>query len=179
MRMKNQASHDVDLPSSVPFDINSTVQGGPDILVAPADAMVKSVLEDEKFMNEPMEIRCLETSDPNAPKAVEIAVQTGGITGPMTKDNYGNMIPGVPSRGGKLVQYIFERGKKYTIPRFVFEALAHSKVTTLKQTPHPRDPMTILQTQHHTFFYQFECLRDSNQSTKATAWREKVLADPA
>mgnify|MGYP001569343071 CR=1 FL=1 len=174
-----KASHDVNLPSSVPFSVQAAVQGGPDIVVAPPEAMLKSVIEDEKFMNEPMEIRCLETSDPNAPKAVEIAVQTGGITGPMTKDAHGNLIPGVPSRGGKLMQFVFERGKKYTVPRFVYEALAHSKVTTLKQSPHPHNPMEILQTQHHTFFYQFECLRDSNTSAKATAWREKVLADPA
>lgn len=170
-----KASHDVDLPSSAPFSVGAAVQGGPDILVAPAEAMLKGVFEDEKFMNEPMEIRCLETSDPNAPKAVEIAVQTGGITGPMGP----NGEPGVPSRGGKLLQYVFERGKKYTVPRFVYEALAHSKVTTLKQSPHPHNPMEILQTLHHTFFYQFECLRDSNTSAKATAWREKVLADPA
>lgn len=170
-----KASHDVDLPSSVPFNVGAAIQGGPDIVVVPADTILKSVIEDEKFMHETMEIRCLETSDPNAPKAVEIAVQTGGITGPMGP----NGEPGVPSRGGQLHQYVFERGRKYTVPRFIFEALAHAKLTTLRQTPHPTQPMEILQTQHHTFFYQFECLRDSNQSAKATAWRERVLADPA
>lgn len=178
-RMSKAASHDVNLPAGAPFDIGTAVAGGPDIVVAPPNADIKSIVQDEKFMNELVEIRCLETSDPNAPKAVEITVQTGGITGPMRKDENGNMIPGVPGPGGKKHTYVFQRGLKYTVPRFVYEALAHAKMTTLKQTPHPTQPMEMLQTQTNNFFYQFEMLRDSNTSPKAQAWREKVLSDPA
>ena len=178
-RLSKAASHDVDLKPSMPFDIGTLQGGGPQIEVAPPNVDLKAVIEDEKFMNELMEIRCLETSDHNAPKAVEITVQTGGITGPMTRDEHGNLRPGMPGPGGKKVTYVFERGKKYTVPRFAFEALAHSKVTTLKQIPHPTNPNEMLQTNHNSFFYQFEVLRDSNNSPKAEAWREKVLLDPA
>ena len=178
-KMTKAASHDVTLKPSAPFDLNSAAAGGPEIVVAPPNADFKSITQDAKFMHELVEIRCLETSDPNAPKAVELTVQTGGITGPMKKDEYGNLQPGVAGPGGKRHRYVFERGVKYTVPRFVFEALAHSKVTTLKQIPHPTNPMEMLQTQHNNFFYQFEMLRDSNPSPKAQAWKEKVLSDPA
>lgn len=136
-------------------------------------------MEDEKFMNEPIEIRCLESNNPNDPKAVQISIHCGGITGPMKKDKDGNWKPGVPSPGGKTATYVFERGRKYVVPRFVYEALAHSKQTTTRQMPHPTQPMEMLQTQHHTHSYNFECLRDSNPSPKAQAWRERVLSDPA
>ncbi|MDA8260584.1 MAG: hypothetical protein M0Z99_33955 [Betaproteobacteria bacterium] len=177
--MQKAASHDIDLKPTPAFDVDAARSGGPDIVVPPMGADLKGIVEDTKFMNEPVEIRCLETSDPNAPKAVELTVQTGGITGPMTKDENGNWKPGVAGPGGKRHRYVFQRGKKYTVPRFVFEALAHAKMTTLKQIPHPSDPMQMLQTNTHNFFYQFEMLRDSNSSPKAQAWREKVLQDPA
>lgn len=178
-KMVKAASHDVELKAGMPFDINSAAQGGPDLVVPPPNADLKSILRDEKFMTELVEIQCLETSDQNAPKAVEITVQTGGVTGPMRKDADGNWRPGVPGPGGKKHTYVFQRGKKYTVPRFVYEALAHAKITTLKQIPHPTNPMEMLQTNHNTFFYQFEMLRDPNPSPKAQAWREKVLSDPA
>jgi hypothetical protein len=177
--MSKAASHDVNLPAGAPFDINAAMNGGPDLVVAPPSADMKAIAANAKFMHEMVEIRCLETSDPNAPKAVEISVTTGGITGPMRKDADGNWLPGVPGRGGKRHTYVFERGRKYTVPRFVFEVLAHAKMTTLKQIPHPTNPMEMLQTNHNNFFYQFEMLRDSNQTPAAQAWREKVLADPA
>ncbi len=178
-RMQKAASHDVNLPPSAPFDINSAAAGGPDIVAVPPNADLKSLAQDAKFMHEPVEIRILETSDSSAPKAVEITVHTGGITGPMKRDEHGNLQPGVAGPGGKKHTYVFQRGVKYTVPRFIFEALAHAKMTTLKQVPHPTNPMEMLQTNHHNFFYQFEMLRDSNTSPKAVAWREKVLSDPA
>lgn len=174
-----QASHDVDLKETPPFDLASLSGGGPDIIAIDPGTDIRKLCEDEKFLHELIEIRCLATSDVNAPKAVEITVHTGGITGPMTKDKDGNLQPGVAGRGGKKVTYVFQRDKKYTVPRFIFEALAHAKQTTLSQVPHPTNPNEILQTQRNTFFYQFELLRDSNTSPKAVAWREKVLNDPA
>lgn len=178
-RLQKAASHDVNLQPSAPFSVQEAAAGGPQIEVPPVGADIKSIVQDEKFMNEMVEIRCLETSDENAPKAVEITVQTGGITGPMRRDEDGNLRPGVPGPGGRKHTYVFQRGKKYTVPRFVYEALAHSKVTTLRQVPHPTNPVEMMEQNHHNFFYQFEMLRDSNSSPKAQAWREKVLSDPA
>ena len=176
---KATSSYKTDLPPSDPFTLEEVVQGGPDLVVVPADASIKDILQDEKFMNERLEIRCLETNDPSAQPTVQITVMTGGITGPMKRDKEGHLKPGVPGPGGQKKTYIFERGRKYIVPRFVYEALAHSKQTETRQRPHPTMPMEMLQTQHHTFSYQFECLRDSNPSPKAIAWREKMLSDPA
>lgn len=176
---KVQASDDVNLQASVPFDLNSLVGGGPDILVAPPNMDIRRLCEDEKFMNETIEIRCKASGDPNAPKAVEISVYTGGITGPMgaPTPEFPDGVPGKAGRGGKLVTYVFSMDKKYTVPRFIFEALAHAKMTTLKQTPHPTIPIQMVQQNINSFSYNFDCVNDPNP--KGQAWREKVLQDAA
>ena len=159
--------------------MNSLVQGGPDIVEAPPGADVRKLCEDEKFLNEPIEIVCKASGDPFAPKAVEITVETGGITGPMgpptPESPHGT--PGIAGRGGKRVSYVFAYDRKYTVPRFVFEALAHAKMTSLRQSPHSTKPMEMIQRNVHTYSYNFECVRDANP--KGQAWREKVLRDAA
>ena len=165
-------SYDVKIPAPSPFDMETLTAGGPDILVAPADADIRKIGEDEKFLNEPVVIKCTRIGD-QAPKVVELTVRTGGITGPMGPDGK----PGVPGRGGKRLALTMEYDKPYTVPRFVFEALAHSKQTTLQQRPDPRNPMEMVQFLSNQFSYHVECLRDDNP--KGRAWRETVLADPA
>ncbi|CAB4145029.1 hypothetical protein UFOVP891_46 [uncultured Caudovirales phage] len=174
-----QDSSDVSLGQSSPFDLNSLAQGGPDIVEVPVGKDLSKIVEDEKFLNEPIQIRCKANGNPNAPKAVELSVHTGGVTGPMgdPTPDYPSGKPGVAGSGGKKVNFVFAYDRTYTVPRFVFEALAHSKMTTLRQMPHPTQPMTMLQKQVHEFYYNFECVNDPNP--KGQAWREKVLRDAA
>jgi hypothetical protein len=178
-RLKANASDEVSIPPSSDFDLNSLAQGGPDIVTVPADTDIRKLCEDEAFMNEMIEIVCKASGDPNAPKAVEISVQSGGITGPMGKPTaeHPSGTPGIAGRGGKLTRFVFSMDKKYTVPRFVFEALAHAKTTTLRQAPHPTIPMQMTQRNVHSYSYNFEVTRDPNP--RGQAWREKVLADPA
>jgi len=178
-RIKSAASDEVTLPPSSTFDLNSLVQGGPDIVAVQTDVDIRKLCEDEAFMNEMIDIVCKASGDPNAPKAVEISIQSGGITGKMGKPTaeYPSGVPGVAGRGGKLTRFVFALDKKYTVPRFVFEALAHAKMTSLRQAPHPTIPMMMTQRSVHSYSYAFECTRDPNP--KGQAWREKVLADPA
>ena len=170
-------SYDTRIPIAAPFSMDSLMDGGPDILVAPAEADIRALCEDEKFLHEPIVIKCMKTGE-MSPKVVEITVRTGGITGPARHDKEtGEMKPGVAGRGGKRVIYTMEYDKPYTIPRFVFEALAHSKRTTLHQRQDPRNPMEMIHYHAHEFSYHIECLRDDNP--KGQGWRERVLADPA
>ena len=130
-------------------------------------------------MNELLTIVCRANGDPHAPKAVEIHVDTGGITGPMGAPTaeYPDGVPGKAGRGGKGVNLVFAYDKHYIIPRFIYEVMAHSKTTTLRQMPHPTKPMELVQQNVNTFSYNFECIRDPNP--KGQEWREKVLADRA
>ena len=168
------------IPPSAIFDMNTLVDGGPDIVVAPADADFKKLCEDEKFLNEPIVIRCKATGNNNDPKAVELMVQTGGVTGKMgaPTDEYPDGVPGRAGRGGKLHKYVFAYDRKYTVPRFIFEALANARVTTLRQTPHPTKPMEMLQQNVHTYSYNFECVSDP-AGKKGEMWREQVMARAA
>lgn len=158
---RNQTSYDVQNKPSVPFDMESLADGGPDIEVVHADADFRKVAEDTAFMAEIIEIRLLGTGDPNAPKMVEVGVGTASADG---------------KTGGKNIRMGFERGRIYRVPRTVFEVLAHAKVSTLKQIPDPRNPNELLNVTEHSFFYPFECVNDPNP--KGLAWREKVMNDP-
>ena len=172
-------SGDVQPSASSKFDINSLTQGGPDLVELPAGAEIKKLLDDEAFMHEIIQIRCGSTQDPHAPKAVEIGIDLGGVTGPMgppTAD-YPYGTPGLASRGGKRVTYVFAYDQVYSVPRYVYEALAHAKMTRLVQTPHPTKPMEMMQQMKHSFTYNFECVHDPNP--KGQAWREKVMSDIA
>jgi hypothetical protein len=156
--------------------------GGPDIVEVPPSADLEKLLageEGELFMNEKIDIICRSNADPHAPKAVEIHIDTGGITGPMTAPcpefPYGK--PGVAGRGGRKFHDVIPYDRPVSVPRFVFEVMAHSKTTRLVQTPHPTIPMELMQQQIHTYSYNFECVRDPNP--KGQKWREKVMADRA
>lgn len=158
---RTKTSYDVPQKPSVPFDMDALVQGGPDLEVVQGDKDYQKVAEDAAFMEEMIEIRFLGTGDVNAPKMVEVGVGTSAPDG---------------KSGGKSTRRGFMRGKVYTVPRFMFEVLAHAKVSTLKQVQDPRNPMELLNVVEHSFFYPFECVNDPNP--KGEAWREKVLADP-
>lgn len=172
-------SDDLAPPPSTPFSAQLLTQGGPEIVVPPVGADIRKVVSDEAFLNEMIEIRCKSTGDRNAPKAVEITINTGGVTGPMGKptEQFPDGVPGRPGAGGQRKTYVFALDKTYRVPRFVYEALAHSKMTTLSQMPHPADPMQMMHVNRSTFSYSFECVRDDNP--KGQPWREKVLADAA
>lgn len=170
---RERTSYDAEVKPSVPFDIGSLQQGGPDIVVAPSEADIRKLCEDEAFMNEIIEIRFLESSDPNATKLVELEANTGGITGPMGP----NGEPGLPGRGGRSEKKGFIRGKVYQVKRYWWEIAAHSKVTILAQVPNPYNPIELMQVNRHMFSYPFECIRDDNP--KGRAWRERVWNDPA
>ena len=178
-RVSSQAAHDVSIPPSKKFSVQELAGGGPDIVVVPADAEIRKLCANEKFMNEIIKIRLHATGDINAPKAVELSIQTGGITGAMgpATPEFPNGTPGKAGRGGKTVNYVFEYERVYPVPRFVYEALAHAKTTSLRQTPHPTRPMEMVQQNVHSFFYNFECVADPNP--KGQPWREFVLAQPA
>ena len=156
-----RSSYDVQQKPSTPFNMDALVQGGPEIEVVKGDKDFRKVAEDAAFMEEMIDIRFLGTGDVNAPKMVEVGVGTSSPDG---------------KSGGKNTRKGFVRGKVYTVPRFMFEVLAHAKVTTLKQIQDPHNPMELLNVTEHSFFYPFECVHDANP--KGEAWREKVLADP-
>lgn len=161
-RASTKTSFDVDPQVRQPFNMDDLMQGGPEIEAIPAEADIKSIMETEQFMNEMLVIRFLDSGDPNAPKLIEIGVNTAGHDG---------------RQGGKSTRMGFERGVKYSIPRYMFEAIAHSKRTTLEQVRDPRDPMSIMHVERHAFSYPFECLSDPNP--KGQSWRDKVMSDPA
>ncbi len=175
-----QASYETNVPDTPAFGMDTLIAGGPDIIEAPADIDMRKLAEDEAFMHEGLTIRIMEDNDANSSKAVEISVQTGGITGPMgpKTHEFPEGTPGVGGRGGKLYKYVFERGRTYqNIPRFIFEALAHAKMSTMRQVPHPTRPMEMMSTTSHRYSYNFECMHDPNP--KGQAWRERVLRDHA
>lgn len=176
---QERTTYDVPPQQSPAFDLNTLKSGGPDILVADRDTDLKQLVQDEAFMHEKIEMRFLDSGDPNATKAVEIDVSTGGITGPMgpPTPEHPEGTPGVAGRGGKRTKMVFARGKVYTVPRYVFEACAHAKITTLVQNEDPRNPREMVQTLRHSFNYPFECVYDPNP--KGAAWREMVLRDAA
>ena len=156
-----RTSYDVNPKPSVPFDMDTLVQGGPEIEVVDGDKDFRALAEDAAFMEEMIDIRFLSSGDVNAPKLVEVGVGTSAPDG---------------KTGGKNTRKGFQRNKVYSIPRFMFEVLAHAKITTLRQIENPRNPMEMLQVLEHSFSYPFECVRDPNP--KGEAWREKVLNDP-
>jgi hypothetical protein len=172
-------SANISLPSQPAFDMATLTAGGPEIVVAPPESDIEKIVADEAFLNEQIEIRCEANGDKNAPKAVELTINTGGVTGPMgaPTTEYPDGVPGRAGSGGKRVTYVFKYGQVYKVPRFVFEALAHSKSTTLRQIPHPSKPMEMTHVNEHTFSYNFACVRDPNPNGQA--WREKVLRDAA
>ena len=139
------------------FNLDTVVQGGPEIQVINGGKDFQKLVEEEGFMHEKLSIRFHETADPNAPKLVEVGV---GIE-------------------GRDVRRAFERGKIYNdVPRFLVEVLAHAKVTDLRQKQGPSGrPDDIVNVEKHAFYYPFEVLHDPNP--KGRAWLEKVLADPA
>lgn len=176
---QERTSFDVPPQTSPAFDLGVLQTGGPDIVVADRDTDLKELIADEAFMHEMIKIRFLDSGDPNATKAVELKVATGGITGPMgaPTSDYPMGVPGQASRGGKNTQMVFARGVVYDVPRYVFEVAAHAKISTLRQTSDPRAPMELVQSLQNSFQYGFECVYDPNP--KGAAWREMVLRDQA
>lgn len=158
---RKQTTYDVDHKPSAPFDMDTLQDGGPEIEVVSDDKDIRKLTEDAAFMNEPIDIRFLGSGNPNDPKMVEVGIGTIGADG---------------KTGGKMYRQGYVRNKVYTVPRFVFEVLAHAKVSTLKQIPDPRNPVESLNVLEHSFFYPMECVHDANP--KGEAWRERVLNDP-
>lgn len=161
-----------------PFDMDSLVEGGPQIEVV-TDSDFQKVAEDEAFMNEIIKIRFISNGDPNAPKMVELGVNTAGRTGKMGSptDDYPDGRPGTAARGGKSVKKGFAYNVVYDVPRYVAEVAAHAKITSLQQVADPRDPMRMMHVERSTFFYPFEVVADKNP--KGRMWLEKILSDPA
>lgn len=169
-----RTSHDAQPPALPPFGLDVLAHGGPDIVIPEADADIKALCEDEAFMKEPIQIRFLDDSNPNSTKAVELELNTSGITGKPTKDSDGNFKPGVAGRGGTSQKRVFQRGKVYTVERRWWEVACHAKVTTMTQVDTPNGPVQVTR---NTFSYPFECIRDDNP--KGRAWREMRWNDPA
>lgn len=161
MPRAQKTTYDVPQKASQPFDMGTLVQGGPEIEVIEGDKDFKKLSEDAAFMEEMIDIRFLSTGDINAPKLIEVGVGTAAADG---------------KTGGKMTRKGFQRNKVYRVPRFMFEVLAHAKISTLRQVQDPRNPMEMMQILEHSFSYPFECVNDPNP--KGEAWREKVLNDP-
>lgn len=161
-KMKTEFSGDTDPQAREPFDMSSLMTGGPEIEAIPPEVDLKKIAEEEAFMNDILEIRFVNTGDENAPRVIEVGVNTASRDG---------------TQGGKSVKMGFIPGVKYKVPRYVFEVIAHAKRTTLEQTRDPQDPMKIMHVERHAFFYPFECLADPNP--KGQAWRERVMNSPA
>jgi hypothetical protein len=161
------------------FDSSVLVSGGPDILVPPPGSDIKKLVEDEAFMNEMLRVRIGSTGDPNAPKAVEISVATGGITGPMGPPTaeYPDGTPGRAGRGGSEYKKVLGLDQEYHMPRFVFEVLAHAKTLTLKQNTNNGDLSRTTHMNVCGFSYNFSCTHDPNPNGQG--WRERVLNDAA
>ena len=161
-RVKVGTTHDVKLPASQPFDMGVLAEGGPELEVVQGDKDIRKLSEDAAFMEEMIDIRFHSSNNTNDPKLVEVAVGTSSPDG---------------KTGKKTTRLGFQRNKVYTVPRFVFEVLAHAKVSALKQIQDPRNPMEMLNVTEHSFFYPFECTRDPS-GAKGEMWRERVLNDP-
>lgn len=174
-----RTTHDAYIKPKPAFDMDTLVHGGPDIEVVEADADFRKIAEDAAFMNELVQIRFLPSQDPNAPKLVELGVNTAGATGKMRAptEDYPAGKPGVAATGGKSVKKGFERGRVYAIPRYLVEAAAHAKIQVLEQSSHPRNPYEIVQTLRDSFLYPFEVINDPNP--KGRAWLDRVMSDPA
>lgn len=176
---RERTSYDAQPKVRPPFNMDALVQGGPDIEVVSADQDLKKLMSDTKFMNEIVYVRFLDGGDPNAPRMIEVSVNTAGQTGPWRKptEDFPDGRPGVAQGGGKAVQRGYERNKVYPMERYILEAVAHSKFTTLSQVPHPTNPNEIMQVERTSFSYPHEVVRDDNP--KGAAWLEKVRSDPA
>ncbi len=176
---RERTSYDAQPKARPPFNMDSLVQGGPDIEVVEADADLRKLYEDEKFMNEIVHVRFLSSGNANAPRMVELGANLAGHTGPRRKptEDFPDGRPGVAQGGGRSVRRGYDYNKVYPIPRFLLEVVAHAKVTTLKQVQDPRNPMELLNVEEHSFYYPFECVRDDNP--KGRAWLEKCMNDPA
>ena len=177
MSKAERTSYDAQPQARPPFNMDSLVQGGPDIEVVPPGQDITKLIADVKFMNEIVYVRFLDGGDPNAPRMIELTVNTAGTTGPMTTDGDGNEKPGVAKSGGKSVRRGYERNRIYPMERFILEAIAHSKVTVMTQQPHPNNPNEIIQVERTSFSYPHEVVRDDNPA--GAAWLEKVRRDPA
>ena len=152
----------VSVKARPPMDLSSVMAGGLDIEQVSEGSKQNELWTDPAFLNETLEIMFIENGDPNAPKLVELLVNTVGADG---------------KTGGKSTRLAFARGVKYAIPRYVFEVIAHAKVTTLQPTQDPKDPMNITYVERHSFYYPCQVLHDPNP--KGAAWREHVLSQPA
>jgi len=176
---RERTSYDAQVKEKPAFNMDALLQGGPDIEVVKLDQNYQQLAEDDKFMYEMVKIRFLPDSNPNSPRLVELAVNTGGHTGAMGKptEKYPMGVPGIASTGGKSVKRGFERGVVYEVPRYIAEAAAHAKIQTLEQSSHPNNPYEIVQRLRDTFYYPFEVVHDPNP--KGRGWLEKVMSDPA
>lgn len=176
---REQTSYDAKPKTREAFDLESLVAGGPDITVTGVDKDLAKLMADEKFMNEIVHVRFIRNGDPNAPKMIEIGVNVAGITGPMgpPTQEYPDGKPGVAGRGKKSMRKGYQYGEVYPMPRYMLEAVAHAKVTTLKQVTDARDPMRTMHIEEHSFAYPVEVVRDDNP--KGRAWFDKVCQDPA
>ena len=155
-------TNDVHVKARPPMDLSAIMNGGGDIELVSEGDTTNDLYTDPAFLNETLEIMFIENGDPNAPKLVELLVNTVGNDG---------------KTGGKSARLAFARNVKYAIPRYVFEVIAHAKVTTLQPTQDPRDPMNITYVEKHAFYYPCQVLHDPNP--KGAAWRELVLNQPA
>lgn len=163
---RERTSYDIAVQEKPDFDQSVLTEGGSDIQVVADDKALRELNklgEDWDFMNEMVTIRFLPSRDPNDARMCELGVTVTG------KGKDGRPIVKSFKKG-------FERGKPYTVPRFVAEAAAHSKFETLEQYSDPRDPYRVLQRATPAFSYPFEILRDS---PRGRAYLEQRMSDPA
>ncbi len=160
-RQQEHTTYDAKLKPTVPFDMDTLSQGGPDLEIVGQDADFRALAEDAAFMEEKVDIRFQSSGDPNAPRMIEVGVGTSAPDG---------------KTGRKSTRMAFHRNQIYSVPRFIVEALAHAKISTLRQVQDPRNPMEMLNVVEHQFFYPFSVIRDEN--AKGAMWLERVLADP-
>jgi hypothetical protein len=155
-------TNDVEPKARKPFDLSSLANGGGDIEIVSAGNKQNDLYTDPAFLNEELEIMFMDNGDPNAPKLVELLVNTIGADG---------------KTGGKSTRLAFARNVRYVIPRYVFEVIAHAKITSLQPVQNRNDPMNITYVERHSFYYPVQVLSDPNP--KGAAWRELVLSQPA
>lgn len=174
---KETNSYDAKPQVRPPFNMDALVQGGPEIEVVP-DAEFAAIAADEKFMNEILQVNFIATGNDNDTKLVELGCNTSGHTGPPREGKDGEILPGVARGGGIAIKRGFIRGRIYPIPRYLLEVAAHSKITTMKQVPHPVNPNELLQVEETSFAYPFEVRHDPSGAV-GRAWLNRVLSDPA
>lgn len=106
-----------------------------------------------EFNNEPVRIRILDTSEPNAQQVFQI-----NVNGPP--------------------DWLFERGKEYTIPRYVLETIARAKPVNYRNEEYIDDDgiLKVRWPSRTGARVPFDVIEDKNPMGRA--WLRSILAQP-